>query len=96
MSGCDDNPGLRKNDHSVIARAANSAALTVGYRISVPILVAFVLFFGSRFISQIDDMSKGLEGLALTMVKVATTVDLVAKRVDGLEHRERTSGGRGP
>ena len=96
MSDCDNNPGLHKPDHSVIAKVAQSAALTVGYRISVPILVAFVLFFGSRFVSQIDDMSKGLDGLALTMVRVATTVDLVSKRVEGLENRERQSGARGP
>lgn len=91
-----NNLNERNGDRGMIVRAANSAVLTMAYRVSVPVLVAYVLFFGGRFVGHIDEMSKGLDGLALTMMKVATTVEIVSKRVEGLEHRERQPGWRGP
>lgn len=85
----DENQHRRNGDSSMIARAANAAVLTVGYRIAVLVLVGLVGVLGNRFILQIDKMQEGLEKLSLAMVSVTTTLHTVATRVDGLETRER-------
>lgn len=84
-----ENPHERNADKGMMAKAANAAVLTVGYRVAVLVLVALVGVLGNRFIGQIDEMAKGLEKLSMTMVAVTTTIDNVAKRVDGIEARER-------
>lgn len=84
-----ENPHERNGDGGMIARAANAAVLTVSYRLAVLVLVALVGILGTRFIAQIDKMELGLEKLSLAMVEVSTTINNVAKRVDGIEARER-------
>ena len=84
-----ENPTERNADHGMIARAANAAVLTVGYRVAVLVLVGLVGVLGNRFIVQIDEMAKGLEVLSRTMVAVTTTIENVARRVEGIEDRER-------
>ena len=91
-----ENLHQRSGDSGMMARAANAAVLTVGYRIAVLVLVAIVGVLGNRFVGQIDAMAAGLEKLSLTMTAVSVTIDNVAKRVDGLERRERPISGRGP
>lgn len=86
-----ENPHQRNGDESVMVRIANAAALTISYRVAVLVMVSLVGIFGNRFIAQIDKMDDGLGKLSLAMVEVSTTINSVAKRVDGIEARERNS-----
>ena len=89
-----DDDHRRNGDHSMMARAANAAVLTVSYRVAVLILVSMTGFFGTRFIGQIDKMDEGLNRLSLSMVEVATNMGSISKRVESLEDFTRRSSAK--
>ena len=77
-----------------IMKAAESAFLTVFFRVTVivtgPIIVSFFLWAGTRLVHQLDENTTALAAISQQMAVTAVVLAGMEKRVDVLEQTDRS------
>ena len=86
MSEC-DNQTRRGGDHSMMAKAANSASLALASRGALLIVVSLVAFIAYRSLSVLDVMAADIRSLSKEVAIVVKDIALVTQQNASQEHR---------